>query len=103
MTVEMYNFTNTDYTGFSIKNTEEVLNIYGQIKNKDKIRKLEDYADAKDTFIEVTMSCTKDEAIRWMIFFMHNSLGYGVMTSGDKWKSMYLAAYDIYSSLTKRK
>lgn len=58
-----------------------------------------DYKDAKDWFIETTMSCDRDEAINWMNYYMANAIAYGIQTKNLDWRTKFLAAYDIQKTL----
>ena len=57
------------------------------------------YLDAKDWFIETTMSCDQSEAIRWMQYYMSNAIAYGIQTKDLDWRTKFLAAYDLFNSL----
>ena len=61
----------------------------------------EDYKDAENWFIETTMSCTPEEAIRWMEYYMSNAIAYAIETKNLDWRTKFLAAYDLFNSLTK--
>lgn len=63
-------------------------------------RKDADYEDAKFWFIESTLSCDEDEAINWMKYYMVNAIGYGIKTKNLDWRTKFLAAYDLFNSLT---
>lgn len=58
-----------------------------------------DYEDAHYWFIETTMSCTKEEAINWMKYYMSNAIAYGIQTKNLDWRTKFLAALDIFSNL----
>lgn len=60
-----------------------------------------DYKDAEHWFIETTMSCDQDEAINWMQYYMANAIAYGIQTKSLDWRTKFLAAYDLFNSLTK--
>lgn len=59
-----------------------------------------DYEDAKNWFIETTMSCDNDEAINWMKYYMANAIAYGIQTKFLDWRTKFLAAWDLFVSLT---
>ena len=59
-----------------------------------------DYIDAKHWFIETTMSCDEDEAINWMKYYMANAIAYGIETKNLDWRTKFLAAWDLFVSLT---
>ena len=61
------------------------------------------YTECKDVFIELTMSCNKQEAIKWMKYWMANALAYGIKTKNVDWQYKFLAAYDLFNSLTSNK
>ena len=58
-----------------------------------------DYKDAKEWFIETTMSCDQEEAVNWMKYYMSNAIAYGIQTQNLDWRTKYLAAYDLFNSL----
>lgn len=58
-----------------------------------------DYKDAKYWFVETTMSCTKEEALNWMGYYMANAIAYGIQTKNLDWRTKFLAAYDLYNKL----
>lgn len=60
-----------------------------------------DYLDAKEWFIETTMSCNQEEAINWMKYYMTNAIAYGIATKNLDWRTKFLAAWDLFESLTK--
>lgn len=60
-----------------------------------------DYEDAKNWFIDTTMSCDKKEAINWMTYYMANAIAYGIETKNLDWRTKFLAAWDLFNSLTK--
>ena len=68
---------------------------------EDSPREHEEYEDAKHTFIELTMSCDREEALGWMRFWMVNALAYGIATKERDWQYKYLAAYDLQKSIMK--
>lgn len=62
-----------------------------------------DYIDSTHWFIETTMSCGKDEAINWMKYYMANAIAYGIETKNLDWRTKFLAAWDLFLSLTDGK
>ena len=60
-----------------------------------------DYKDAMHWFIDSTMSCTEEEAIRWVKYYMSNAIAYGIQTKNLDWRTKFLAAWDLFNSLTK--
>lgn len=69
-------------------------------KNVD-LRKTDDYQDAKEWFIETTMSCDEAEAMQWMNYYMANAIAYGIQTKHLDWRTKFLAAYDIANGLRR--
>lgn len=59
-----------------------------------------DYQDATNWFIETTMSCDRNERINWMKYYMANAIAYGIKTKNLDWKTKFLAAWDLFVSLT---
>ena len=59
-----------------------------------------DYNDAMHCFIETTMSCTEDEAVNWIKFYMLNAIAYGIQTKNLDWRTKFLAAWDLFKSVT---
>lgn len=70
--------------------------------NED-LRTESEYTDAHDTFIELTMSCDEDEAVGWMKSWMAQAIAYGICTKNRDWQHKFLAAFDIFNSLTEGK
>ena len=69
--------------------------------NHSDIRQSAEYTESHDLFIELTMSCDKDEAIMWMKAWEYDAIAYGLSTKNLDWQHKFLAAYDICNSLTK--
>ena len=67
----------------------------------DDFRNDADYIDAKNWFIDSTMSCDQEEAINWMKYYMANAIAYGIQTKNLDWRTKFLAAYDILEGLVK--
>lgn len=59
-----------------------------------------DYLDAKNWFLETTMSCDQEEAINWMKYYMANAIAYGIQTKNLDWRTKFLAAWDLFRGLT---
>lgn len=72
------------------------LELYG---GGETIRQSESYTDAKEWFLETTMSCDKGERINWLKYYMINAIAYGIATKDLDWRNKYLAAYDIFKGL----
>lgn len=66
----------------------------------NNFREDDDYKDAKDWFIETTMSCNTSEAVDWMKYYMANAIAYGIVTKNLDWMTKFLAAYDLFVDLT---
>lgn len=60
-----------------------------------------DYIDAKEWFLETTMSCNEAEAINWMKYYMANAIAYGIQTKNLDWRTKFLAAWDLFKHLTE--
>ena len=69
------------------------------LTNDPDIRTGPAYVDAKSTFIELTMSCDKEEARSWMKNWMFQAIGYGIQTKNRDWMSKFIAAEDILASI----
>ena len=63
-------------------------------------REKAEYKDAENIFLDCTMSCNKSEAINWMKYWMSNAIAYGLQTRNPDWQYKFLAAYDLFNSLT---
>ena len=70
--------------------------IYYEIKRQD-YREDADYIDAKEQFIDSTLSCNEEETIYWMEYFMANAIAYGIQTRKPDWRTKFLAAYDLFN------
>lgn len=71
-----------------------------RIAYSDKdIRETEGYNDAEDELLEMTMSCNRREAIKWMVHEMEEAIKYGLTSQDRNWRYKYLAAYDICDRL----
>ena len=73
-------------------------NIIDRNPGKD-VRSMSQYIEAEDAFLDATMSCSRNEALDWMKYFMANAMAYGWETYDKHWMFFFLAAYDIYESL----
>ena len=96
-----YEFTrfDADFTAKAKAGAYDIRTLAFLIDYHDKekaLRQSGDYADCKETFIELTMSCTEEEAKRWMEYWMANAIAYGLETQNRDWRTKFLAAYDIY-------
>lgn len=65
------------------------------------LREDKEYKDAKNVFIELTMSCNLNEAINWMRYWIANAMAYGNQTRNMDWRHKFLAAYDLLNHLYK--
>lgn len=70
--------------------------------DKNYFRGTDEYEEAKHMFIEVTMSCNQQECIQWMEYFMLNAIAYGLDVRELNWRAYFMAAYDLYNSLSGR-
>jgi len=57
------------------------------------------YENAKNRYIDETMSCNRQEAIAWMKHYMSESLTWGINNKDRRWQYSFAAAYDIFNSL----
>ena len=62
---------------------------------KPEIRESDHYKNRKDEMLDLTMSCSREEALKWMRKWMSDGI-----TNGDNVE--FLAAYDIYRELEKQ-
>lgn len=62
-------------------------------------RQKAEYSEAKNIFIECTMSCNQKEAAGWMEYWAVNAIAYGLQTKAKDWQYKFLAAYDLWSEL----
>lgn len=100
-----YEFTRfeADFTSKVKARAYEASVVVFQIEYKNpnvNFRSEADYIDAKHWFIETTMSCDEDEAINWMKYYMANAIAYGIETKNLDWRTKFLAAWDLFVSLT---
>lgn len=58
-----------------------------------------EYKDAKNWFVETTMSCDRGEAMNWMKFYMANAIAYGIQTKNLDWRDKFLAACDLFNEI----
>ena len=101
-----YEFTkfSADYTSKVKAGSYEISVVAFQIEYSNPevdFREDADYVDAKNWFLETTMSCNKREAINWMKYYMANAIAYGIQTKNKDWRTKFLAAFDLYNELTK--
>lgn len=64
-----------------------------------RIRTTAHYDECYDMYIELTMSCTPDEAMNWCKYWMANAVAYGKMTRNLDWREKFLAACDLEYNL----
>lgn len=107
MTREMYEWTGLDIDWQSkIKARAYEASVVAfkiEYSHKDTdLRQEQEYKDAKDCFIELTMSGTEAEAIQAMKMWMADAIAYGISTKNRDWQHKFLAAYDLFNSLTDR-
>lgn len=67
--------------------------------NKNFFRNTKEYKDAQNTYYDLTMSCSKEEAIEWMCRWMLNAIAYASQTKDLNWRVFFMAAYDIHAAL----
>lgn len=101
-----YEFTrfDADYTSKCKASAYEASIVAFQIEYNSKTEDLRlnpDYIDAKEWFIDTTMSCDREEATNWMKYYMANAIAYGIQTKNLDWRTKFLAAYDLYNGLIK--
>lgn len=106
MTNDMYEWTRLDVDWQSKVKARayeaSVVAFKIEYSHKDTdLRQEQEYTDAKDCFVELTMSCDKDEAIAWMKGWMEDAIAYGISTKNRDWQHKFLAAYDLFNSLTE--
>ena len=58
-----------------------------------------DYIEARQIFIDTTMSCNQLEAVKWLEHYMANAIAYGFFTKNLDWKTKFLAAYDLWKPM----
>ena len=99
-----YEFTRTDFTKQVTPRAFEASIVAFQIEYAYKtgdIREEAEYIDAKEWFIDSTMSCDQQEATTWMKYYMANSIAYGIKTKYRDWQHKFLAAFDLYNALAQ--
>ena len=62
-----------------------------------------EYKEARDVFLDVTMSCNEAEAVQWMEYFVVNAIAYGIATKSRDWMPKFLAANDLYTYLLSQR
>ena len=73
------------------------------LSNPDKnLRVQPKYIEAKNMFIDCTMSCDYNEAAGWMRYWMEDAIAYGICTKDRAWAYFFLAAYDIHNALIRK-
>lgn len=65
----------------------------------ESIRASEEYEAATDDLLDMTMSCNRREAIKWMVHEMEEAIKYGIESRDKGWQHKFLAAYDICERL----
>ena len=104
MVMDMYEWTRLDIDWQSKVKAQayEASIVAFQIEYNHKdtdLRQEQEYKDAQDCFIELTMSCDKDEATAWMKGWMEDAIAYGISTKNRDWQHKFLAAYDLFNDL----
>lgn len=98
---------NTDFTEELTRRNIRGLDINAYYKtiaqrNKlSKVRNCADYQSIQDLIYDMTMSCSCDECVRWLRYFMVNAIGYGYKTLNKDWILYFLAAWDIHKEVNK--
>lgn len=99
-----YEFTRfeADYTSKVKASAYDVETVRLQIELANPevdFRKDADYQDAKNMFIETTMSCDREETVNWLKYYMSNAIAYGIETKNLDWRTKFLAARDLFNYL----
>lgn len=68
---------------------------YGHGANDPREEK--EYHEAENIYLDLTMSCTREEAVSWMKYWMVNAIAYGIVTKSRDWQYKFLAAYDLWN------
>lgn len=63
----------------------------------------EKYKEAYDMFLELTMSCSYNEAVNWAKYWVMNAIAYGNQTKDRDWRYFFMAANDLYKYLLSQK
>ena len=101
-----YDFTNLAFSPIQLRIVQEKYDSPKQVASKIErdmkvdLRSKPKYEEAKDMFIELTMSCNLKEAKGWMTRWMLSAIAYGLSTKDLDWRYFYLAAYDIFIELS---
>lgn len=96
-----YEFTKLNYSKEELKKTASMSleprmvakNILSRMKVN--LRESQVYKNAMDIFIELTMSCSAQEANSWLKHWMLVAVTYGMKTKDLDWRCYFLAAWDI--------
>lgn len=73
------------------------------MKAKESIKNYKndsDYNETLDLLYDVTMSCSKQEAIKWAEYYMKTAIVYGLDSQNLDWKTKFLASHDLLEALT---
>lgn len=86
--------------GYDVGTVEYLIEYNAHGKN---LRADAEYIDARDTFIELTMSCNEAEALNWLKYWAANAIAYGNQTRNKDWRHKFLAANDLYRGILSRR
>lgn len=73
------------------------------MKAKESIKNYKnnsDYNETLELLYDVTMSCSKQEAIKWAEYYMKTAIVYGLDSKNLDWRTKFLASYDLLEALT---
>ena len=82
------------------KGTSYDLNTLAFLIGQGGIRENVKYAETRDDLLDKTMSCNKMEAVSWMKYYMQSVIYEGDGQKNLELRCKFLAAYDIYKSLS---
>ena len=68
---------------------------------KTNFRKHPKYAQAYDNYIDMTMSCDREEAWTHANHWAFKAIVYGIQSKDTDWVYLFLAAYDLRQHLEK--
>lgn len=71
------------------------------IQRTPDLRTNTQYIEAKERYIDETMSCNPAEAKKWMTYYMSKAIAWGVENEDRNWQYSFAAAYDILESICK--
>lgn len=71
----------------------------GRITGTGLIRSSELYKEAKEFYIDETMSCDEEEATRELKLWEKDAIAFGYETKDRDWRVFFLAAFDLIESI----